>query len=89
MDWTIIAQAIFILGLAFCLLGLVRNEHVKRFVDKYLEEESIFTQERINNGKGFDTLRRYNALPSYEKMVLQFWVPINKYRKQLSDFYQD
>jgi hypothetical protein len=89
MNWIIIVQGLLLIGLALCILGLWRNNQVKKFVDLYLEEEDAFIIRRVKDGKGFDTFRRYNALPDYYTMVFRFWEPLNNYHRPLSEFYND
>ena len=54
-------------------LTMIRNNQVYKFRASLLDEESKFTQNRVNEGKGFDALRRHDALPHYYKMVFEFW----------------
>jgi len=89
MNWILLCQIISLIGIAPCVLMLIRNNQVHRFRSKLLNEEDSFLRNRIRQGKGFDTFRRHNSLPGYCAMVFKFWKPLKKYEKPLSDFYKD
>ncbi len=75
------------LGLLCCFYGLFRNKEVCDFRRRMLYEESAFLQKQISEHKGYDRFRRFDDLPSYNRMVVEFWKPIVSYEKPLNDYY--
>jgi len=83
-----VVAIIFLLGSVTCILLLIRNHLVLKFIVRLIEEEWVFTRQRIDDGKGFDTFRRFDTLHQY-RMTFMFWIPLRKYERPLSDFYKD
>lgn len=67
---------------------LVRNDQIYRLRTSLLNEEhewilshlDIVTSRPLAEGSLF---RRYNSLPGYDKMWLQFWKPVGQFREEI------
>ena len=68
--------------------SLVRNQQVYRLRTSLLDEEHEWIllhldtvyPKVLHEGSVF---RRYDSLPSYDKMWLQFWKPVEQFREEI------
>jgi hypothetical protein len=55
---------------------------------RWLDEEYNYRTDIINSGKTPPPKwLRYDNLESWDTMLNRFWIPLKKYEKPLSDFY--
>ncbi len=75
-----------VLAILFGVVSLVRNKQVYSLRMSLLDEEyewillhlDVITSKALSEG-----FRRYNSLPSYDKMFLQFWKPVEQFREEI------
>lgn len=55
---------------------MIRNNKVCDYRLKVSDEDYFEAVENIVKGEYFKTCRKYDKLPSYNTMVLYFWIPL-------------
>jgi len=70
------------IAVAICLNFAVRNERVYRLRKSMLEEEANYIREDMAKRWHGYLLRHDESLPSYHRMVLEFWVRLHKYKEK-------
>lgn len=72
-------------ALCFSFFMMGRNEAVHHFLLRMLAEEHAYLQANPHLYDG--NFHRIDSLPSYNKILLKFWVPLGRYRQPLEMFY--
>ena len=72
-------------GLATILLIylIFRTNDAHKFRMKLLDEECEWTNANIQLWAKKMTFGRFDSLPSFNRMVLVFWVPLSHYKRNL------
>ena len=87
MNWVIIRVLGLLMGTLVVLLVLfIRNEIVYTFRMRILREDGDTCLKAIHSGRFRWELpfhRRYERLPSYNRMCLAFWRRMSTYEKQI------
>ena len=79
-----IILVVLLMVLALCFWELRRNTQVLKFRLRLLDEEFV-----SGKGRRYGGFKRFDSLPSYNRMLLEFWKPLSSYEKPLSDYYND
>jgi len=86
----IVVFSVLGIGLLFCVYMMARNTQVYRLRIKLLDEEWRWLDN--NPTTRFVGFRRYDSLPSYDKMLTLFWKRVSSFEKALKpieSYYQD
>jgi hypothetical protein len=71
-------------NLFLCEIILKRNSQVRDLRIKLLDEEAEWGIAQIRLGKlHTEKFKRYESLPSYNRMLYSIWVLVSKYEKDL------
>ena len=75
----VVSLRILLFGLFLCL---IRNNQVFTFRTTLSNQESEYLEHHMELFAHHKRFVKYSSLPSYETMVLKFWIPVNKFGSQ-------
>jgi len=80
---SLIAFVLFVIGIYI----FVRSEYVYRFRRRMSREEAQWLANHPDSSKG-SGFGRYDSLPSYDRMMVEFWKPLSYYERDLKSIWE-
>lgn len=74
---------------AVCLFLMWRSDQVYHFRVSLIEEEFQWMKKQPNRFSVPEWDRCYRSLPSYDRMLYAFWIPLLHYKKPFITFYPE